>query len=210
MRNLWQAVTLPVGHCIDYQENGRDCLLKVYAVGAWGQNLRDIALHPDLSDLAKNRQTAELCWVILSTVRFGPPKDPLPWSREDAELWQDAQACPACCSKSKVPSVTSGGLCLGRGKQPYPRVILAKQVWQRNSKGSYQVPICLSLHRFACWLAEGNPSADVCLATHLCGKKQCLRLACLRWGNHKTNQEDVEELAEALGKLRVKGRQPKG
>ena len=178
-----------------------DVLMRVQAIGSWGKQLMQIA-HKTISDLEKNREVAQLCWCSYCTARFGQAEagGEHPWENESAKVWKDEVPCPAAASKMKVPA-SSGGIILGHGKDPYPKVILGKQHWVTPSGEKYSKPFSLRLHRYACWLAGGNPSAELSLATHHCGHKQCLRLGCLKWGNHKTNHDDAQRLAEQLGKL---------
>lgn len=181
----------------------QDKLISVQPKGTWGVQLQAIA-ESDASELEKNKQTAQLCWCIFSTVRFGQ-KDVIedaPWENEDAKVWRDADKCPSICVRKKVPSELRAAVCSGQGRHPYSKVILGTQIRDRQGE-RVRAPIELSLHRFACWLANGNPDARLKLATHLCGHKLCLRLGCLRWGDHKTNADD---LAELMGGLSVSRR----
>ena len=49
----------------------------------------------------------------------------------------------------------------------------------------------LRLHRIVAFLACGQPPPGKALATHGCGIKGCLRLACLSWGDHSSNAMDA-------------------
>ena len=192
------------------KEHNEDVLMRVTPIGDWGRWLSSIA-HKPITDLQKNREVAQLCWCIYSTVRFGPDeaKGDAPWEVESAKVWRDEVPCPAVAFKRKVPS-SSGSLMPSQGRDPYPRVILGKQHWMKASGEKYSKPFGLRLHRFACWLAEGNPSPELSLATHHCGNKKCLRLSCLKWGNHKTNNEDADRLAAELGALSIGRQRRKG
>lgn len=56
-------------------------------------------------------------------------------------------------------------------------------------------PVTTALHRFACFLACGDPTQECKLATHRCGNKRCLRPACLVWGSWQSNRKDWEDKA---------------
>lgn len=196
LKQLWQAFVIVYGDLADDD----DVLLRVKPVGQWGMQLKHIALSAELSDLERNRQVAELCYRVFSMVRFGVGEGDgdAPWVNEDAKVWRDEVPCPAKLLKHRLPDNLRQGVSKGSKQQPYPGVILGKQHWERKGE-KFSKPIKLSLHRFACWLAEGNPSPEVGYATHMCGRACCLRLGCLRWGNARSNERDVRELAEQLG-----------
>lgn len=157
------------------------------------------------TSLEKNREVASLCWTIFCTVRFGVEQSDMSWEDEGAKVWQDQSACPAVINKKLVPKEHKGGVALGGKANKYPHVVLGKQHWVRPSGEKFCRPVSLMLHRFACWLARGNPTAITNLACHKCGVTTCLRLGCLRWGNHASNKKDADELAAQLGKLKIKG-----
>ena len=210
-QSLWESfiIEAAVKTTIKGDEVIQDKLLKVYPVGPWGHQLKAIALgHSD--ELVKNRQVAELCWKVFSIVRYGNASaaGEAPWADENAKVWQDDCSCPAKCNKSRVPKQLAGAVSIGKGKHSYPGVIFAKQKWERLGV-QYDQPVKLSLHRLACWLAVGQPGSKLSYATHKCGKRECLRLGCLRWGNAKTNEADMHDLVEGLGRMKI-GRQPKG
>ena len=81
---------------------------------------------------------------------------------------------------------TAPGGCWGGSKaNGYRRLLVAKVDGQAGG--------ALSLHRFACWLAWGNPpSGAKDNARHTC-QSRCFRPACLRWGTAKDNKQDRME-----------------
>jgi len=72
--------------------------------------------------------------------------------------------------------------------------------------------IQFNLHRVVAFLSCGNPpppsqskkgTLHKALATHSCGKKGCLRVGCVAWGDHSSNAADMykHEYKESLKRL---------
>lgn len=173
------------------QSNKEDgTLTAVYLRQPWGQSVQNIG-HGGGNEREKTRRMAELCWRIFCTLMYGKPEmqGPRPWQDAASRVWRDNKRCPGKIESKRVPADGRGNIHTGTRSRPYPEVILGTQIWELDGKRSCVV-ISLSLHRLACWLAEGDPPAGAELATHKCGHQDCLRLRCMKWGTAGSNAED--------------------
>lgn len=174
-------------------------------VGAWGRELQTIA-QGSAEDSLKDRKIAELCFRILTTLRFGGEQGSGHTPQNDSRIWQDDDPCPGKALKKNAPEDSKQCVKQGSRSQPYSEVILAVQERRTtNADGqekTVKIPIKLRLHRFVCWLAIGNPQQGLTHATHTCGRKDCLHLGHLKWGNASTNRADYLEQLAGAGRKR--------
>ena len=194
VENIWHALQDPDTFEQFNDEDGK--LHKVSLRGSWGQRAGDIA-NMLVSDKEKTNLTAQLCWCIYATVMYGSKhaQGAQPWGEAASEVWRDSKRCPAVMNDYNVPLRDRGSVQMGSGFHDYPLIMLGNQEW-RKGETKCEVPVKLSMHRFACWLAEGNPPKEAQWATHACGRHTCLRLRCMRWGNAQTNVEDRQDQGE--------------
>ena len=189
--NLWHALQDPDTYEQFNKDDGR--LDKVFLRRPWGQSVRDIA-ESDNTDEQKTRLTAELCFTIYATVMYGMDETggSKPWENEASRVWQDRKTCPAYLDVRNLARCNRVNVREGNGLKEYPRVMLGEQIWVKGNKRCSN-PIELRLHRFACWLAEGDPphaqGGASAMALHLCGEQDCLKLRCFRWGDAKMNRQ---------------------
>ena len=69
----------------------------------------------------------------------------------------------------------------------YTYIELASYGWpQRHAR------VRIAMHRLMCWLRWGNPSSEESIVCHdpRCSRRECVGLACLRWGTNAINAHD--------------------
>ena len=189
--NLWHALQDPdtVEQCND--QDGR--LIKVHLRRPFGQGVRDIA-ESDNTDQQRTRLTAEYCFRIYAAVMYGMGEagGDEPWKNERSLVWREDRTCPALLNVKNLPKNSRVNVRKGNGLKEYPRVLLGEQTWLKDGK-KCKTPIQLRLHRFACWLGEGEPphrqTGTQAMALHECGNESCLNPACFRWGDAGSNRQ---------------------
>ncbi len=145
------------------------------AMNDWGQQILDICKDTDAGVHDKRRRAARVVLKLLEALCFDSPTG-APHLHAAADIWLPP-ACPVVCSRTQVMNVYDHypkarfGVCVYEGKPPYT--------------------IELQLHRFACWLARGQPPSKDAYACHQCHIPQCVRLPCLSWGSARSNQNEA-------------------
>lgn len=167
----------------------------------WGSRLLDICRVPDtsaLSDTGKEeleeeqlRDIARLLMQLIQELACPDQSGRSISSSDTAQIWRDNE-CPMQ-PKHAVGVSVSG------------EYVKAK-FGERIDKSGKRKKLYVLLHRISCWAARGIPDASTPLATHSCGKKRCLRLDCLQWGNRKSNQRDAYKSARGKRRTRLGSR----
>ena len=190
---LWRALQDPdrVEQC-----NKGSRLIKVHLRKPWGQRLREIAMS-DITDEQKTRLTAEYCFIIYAAVMYGvsTSEGNQPWKNKQSAVWRDRKKCPALLDLKNLPKECRVNVRKGNGLKEYPRVMIGEQTWEKDDKRRKR-PVQLKLHRFACWLGEGEPPEQTgasAMALHECGNESCLKLSCFRWGGAALNRRHRTE-----------------
>ena len=152
----------------------------------WGTKLMAICTRADTSKLKRaeksrveeerKRDIARLLMQLTQDMSCPDQHGRTISSSPSAQIWQE-NACPM------QPKHDVGAHVRGE----YVRVKFGDRFPEKGNRQELSV----LLHRIACWAAVGNPSEGSALATHECGNKRCLRLECLKWGDHSTNQHDA-------------------
>jgi hypothetical protein len=155
-------------------------------VPPWGDNLMAICRRTSARKLNKAeklefkeeqlRDIARLLMQLIQDMACPDKSGRSISSSSSAQIWQE-NACPMQPKHDVAADV--------RGE--YVRV----RFGDRIDKAKKRKELYVLLHRMACWAAVGVPSDKAPLATHSCGNKRCLRLECLKWGDHASNQKDA-------------------
>ena len=142
--------------------------------------------------IAKEDKLREIARCLLSLLNHLLVKDVVeePHLDPTARCWLEGEgAGHAIPNKDFLPSGLARKISCRPGQ--YPLVTLGT----RCLEGEDPYPVRIALHRFACWLANGEPGDDMRMATHQCGKKECVALGHLDWGSAQTNRADHLQLA---------------
>ena len=142
----------------------------------WGDMLLAICRRADIDEEEQLRELARLMMQMIQDMACPDQSGRSISSSMSAQIWQE-NACPM------QPKHDVGAHLKGE----YVRVKFGDRIDNVGQRKELSV----SLHRIACWAARGNPADDTPLATHSCGKKQCLRLDCLKWGDRSSRQKEA-------------------
>ena len=152
----------------------------------WGTKLMAICTRADTSKVKKAeklrveeeqmRDIARLLMQLIQDMSCPDRHGRTISGSPSAQIWQE-NACPM------QPKHDVGAHVRGE----YVKVKFGDRIPEKGDRQELYV----LLHRISCWAAVGNPSDTAALATHECGNKRCLRLDCLKWGDHGSNQRDA-------------------
>jgi hypothetical protein len=152
----------------------------ITASNSWGEEIEQICkqVGPGNQRAERRWKLRELARVLVRLLEALCMREATgaPHLQAAAEIW-NPPPCPVTCRNTDVLNVFQGypkarlGVCLLAGSPPYT--------------------VEVGLHRLACWMARGEPGDSTPFACHSCGTPQCVRLPCLGWGNHSTNQQDA-------------------
>ena len=164
----------------------------ISASNEWGQQILDMCKDaspgdPDQVTWARLRGAARLLSKLLEALCFDEGTGS-PHLFPGAELWNPAD-CPVVCKNRHVMNVY----------ESYPKARLG--VCHSEERQPYYIEV--QLHRFACWLARGEPGTETPFACHSCHLPSCVRLHCLSWGNASTNQQDAYSRQPAKRRKRL-------
>lgn len=164
----------------------------------WGDRLLAICREPNTSELSgaeredlkeeQLRNIARLLVQLIQELACPDQSGRSISSSNTAQIWQENE-CPMQ-PKHSVGINVSG---------EYVKAMFGERI----DKSGQRKKLYVLLHRISCWAARGNPSDSTPLATHSCGKKRCLRLDCLQWGNHRSNQRDAYKSARGKRRTRL-------
>ena len=146
----------------------------------WGGKLLAICRRADIDEEERLRRIARLILQMIQDLACPDQSGMSISSSMSAQMWQDKE-CPM------LPKHDAGVDVRGE----YVRAKFGDRI---DGTGHRQ-ELSVSLHRIACWAERGNPADDTPFATHSCGKKKCLRLDCLKWGDRSSRQNEAYKAA---------------
>lgn len=156
----------------------------VTSTNLWGMEIISICrrrgggnINAEVEEREKIRDIGRVLTGLLEALCFQQPSGQ-PHRHPSADIW-DPPACPVRCINRDQLNVYDS----------YPKARLA--VCRVRGRRPYTVEVLM--HRVACWLARGEPTAATPFACHDCTRfcPGCCRLHCLDWGSNSTNQEDA-------------------
>jgi len=155
---------------------------EVHTWSDWGNDLKLIANNAALTESQRLKGIVKGLLKIICTLTVGS---------STAQGFEQFWGPPNCCrlpDQQKVQGVSTPKKNYAIAKLAKIREVVAPGEPKREKK-----TVKVYLHKIVAWMANGNPpmpNGKVALATHHCGKKDCLGLSCMRWGTHSTNAED--------------------
>lgn len=149
----------------------------------FGERLYHIANEAGLGERARLQKLAAEMASLLSKACLGS---------SDSSLYYAAQySCPLTADKVRIGGLYSSSTA-------YPMAVVARISESRGRQHLQTYCLTVRLLRMAAWLVDGDPRVIKVdqkekwqVATHQCGKKECLSLKCLRWGFHEDNLNEA-------------------